>query len=114
MKINNIDWFIVDHYGIEKYWEINLLKGIKKITFQNYQPKMFIIDDLANREHYADYLLDSSPLLEIKSKYQKLLPRKCKKLLGADYVLMGKEYEMFHSNKSLRKEIKRIFLFLGE
>ncbi len=112
-NVKYIDWIVLDHYGIDINWEINLNREIEKIMTPQNRTKIFVIDDLANREHLADYLLDSSPLKETKLKYEKLLNKQCKKLLGLNYVLMCKEYEFLHAKISLREEIKRIFIFFG-
>ena len=57
---------MIDHYGIDINWEINLTRELYKIINQKNSAKIFVIDDLANRKHIADFLLDSSPLLESK------------------------------------------------
>lgn len=113
LKVKNIDWIVLDHYGIDINWEIKIKNEVEKIIIQKNRTKIFAIDDLSNRKHFVDYLLDSSPLNETKLKYEKLLNKECIKLLGLNYVLMSKEYELLHSQISLREEIKNIFIFFG-
>ena len=48
--LNSIsDWIVVDHYHLNKDWE-------KKISSNFY--KLFIIDDLCDRPHYGNVLLN--------------------------------------------------------
>ena len=45
------DWLVIDHYGIDVDWE-------KRI--RQYVGKIMVIDDLANRQHDCDILLDQN------------------------------------------------------
>ena len=45
----NVDLCVVDHYELNKIWENKV---------RPYVSTILVIDDLANREHEADYLLD--------------------------------------------------------
>lgn len=77
-----IEWLIVDNYDIDKKWEL----GIKE-----YCNKIAVIDDLANREHYADLLIDSG--YSAKRKQYKLLTNShCKILCGTKYAILRKEF----------------------
>ena len=100
-----IDWLIVDHYAIDKAWEAKIRPYIKKIM---------VIDDLADRDHDCDLLLDQNLVENFKTRYQKLLPKNCKTLLGPQFALLGHEYEKMHENHSLRSgNINRILIFFG-
>jgi len=50
-KRHLIDWIIIDHYSLDHRWECDLRKYVKKIM---------VIDDLANRPHECDLLLDQN------------------------------------------------------
>ena len=71
--INNkkIDWMIVDHYSLSKKWE--------KIVKPNVD-KILVIDDLANREHFCDIIIDQNWYPNQSIRYNKLVPKNCKKL----------------------------------
>ena len=56
-------------------------------------PKLLVIDDLADRTHQADLLLDQNFFGEAThQRYQGLVPPQCRQLLGPDYALLGPEY----------------------
>ena len=60
-------------------------------------PKLLVIDDLADRPHQADLLLDQNFFGEaIHQRYQDLVPPQCRKLLGPHYALLGAEYAQLH------------------
>ena len=66
--INNlaatVDWLVVDHYSLDSKWEGRLRPHAKKIM---------VIDDLANRSHDCDLLLDQN-LPCANKQYSKLIP----------------------------------------
>ncbi|MCX7596049.1 MAG: hypothetical protein N2235_20290, partial [Fischerella sp.] len=68
------DWLIVDHYGIDKAWEQHLRPVVKQI---------FVIDDLANRPHDCDVLLDQN-YTHRWDRYEGLVPKDCCQLLGPE------------------------------
>jgi UDP-2,4-diacetamido-2,4,6-trideoxy-beta-L-altropyranose hydrolase len=76
------DWIIVDHYAIDKNWQ----QLIQAITH-----KILVIDDLANRVHDCDVLLDQT-LSRDESDYEELTPKACLKLVGGHYTLLRKEF----------------------
>jgi len=51
---HTVDWLIVDHYGIDRKWE----KAMRRTT-----KKTMCINDLANRQHDCDLLLDHTLVL---------------------------------------------------
>jgi UDP-2,4-diacetamido-2,4,6-trideoxy-beta-L-altropyranose hydrolase len=100
-----VDWLIVDHYGIDKRWE-------KKI--KSYVKKIMIIDDLANRYHDCELLLNQNLINNCSLSYQKLLPRNCTCLIGPKYALLNDEYKNKHKYILSRKgPVKRILIYFG-
>lgn len=85
-----IDWMIVDHYGLSANWEISLKKIAKHIL---------VIDDLANREHDADIILDCG-VINSETDYNLLNRSEAKILLGAKYALLRPEFAEY------RKKVK--------
>ena len=51
IKSNKVDWIIIDHYSLDYKWEEKL---------RRYTMKIMVIDDLANRKHNCDILLDQN------------------------------------------------------
>ena len=69
----NIDWLILDHYLIDYKWEERfLMSGLK----------IMVIDDLANRKHLCNILLDCN-LGKTPENYHQLVPAKSRVLCGA-------------------------------
>ena len=100
------DWLIVDHYGLDEIWENAMRIQVKKIM---------VIDDLANRNHDCDLLLDHNWFENKNLRYRGLVPKACVKLLGPEYALLRKEFA--HERQMLKprdeEKIKRIFVFFG-
>ena len=110
-EILKADWIVVDHYGLSIKWEkrmINALQNTKNAT------KMMAIDDLADRHHEADILLDQNYIgSNTDERYQGLVPEKCIKLVGPHYALLGPEYAMLHPLVPNRKDLRRVLVFFG-
>ena len=99
------DYIIVDSYAIDEIWE-------KKL--RPYTKKIFVIDDLANRKHACNYLLDQTYGIEYSSKYDGLVPPGCVQFLGTPYSLLKPEYRKLRKEIDLlRQEIKNILVFFG-
>ncbi|MEH7459137.1 UDP-2,4-diacetamido-2,4,6-trideoxy-beta-L-altropyranose hydrolase [Bacillus sp. JJ1127] len=104
-NISPVDWLIVDHYALDKKWEEKLKE------FTQY---IMVIDDLADRLHMCDVLLDQNYYTNIDQRYKELIPRNCIKLLGPKYALLRSEF--LKERKNLRKRtniLKTILIFFG-
>ncbi len=77
------DWLVVDHYSIDKKWE-----SAMRTTARN----IFVIDDLADREHDCDLILDQNFYLNSGDRYAGLVPGHCRRLLGPSYALLRREF----------------------
>jgi UDP-2,4-diacetamido-2,4,6-trideoxy-beta-L-altropyranose hydrolase len=72
------------------------------------------IDDIANRRHDCDLLLDQNVLSGTDSGYLDLIPRHCRLLLGPHYAMLRPEFAKARANLSQRDgDLKRIFVFFG-
>ncbi len=99
------EWLIVDHYSIDEHWETKQKEIVKKIL---------VIDDLADRVHNCNVLLDQNYYVDMADRYTKLLPTSCQKLLGPRYVLLRKEFrEQRVKERSNNRQIKKILIFFG-
>jgi len=102
---SKIDWLIVDHYSIDVKWESELRPFVKRIM---------VIDDLADRFHDCDLLLDQTPYKNLTTRYKSLVSSSCLQLLGSDYLMLRSEF----TNKSKRftKKVaiaKKILITMG-
>ena len=108
--VESIDWIVVDHYGIDAIWENRLLQRIRISS----TPKILVIDDLADRPHQADLLLDQNFVDQsVKSRYANLVPNHCRVFEGPHYALLGSEYSQLHNTISKRTELKRVLVSFG-
>lgn len=78
--VNGCDLLIVDHYGLDHRWQTHLRQACKTIL---------VIDDLANRMHDCDFLLDHNFYPNAVKRYSGLLPDRCTQLCGPQYALMS-------------------------
>jgi len=96
---------IVDHYLIDSKWESKI---------RPYVSRVMVIDDLANRKHDTDILLDQNLNDDIQLRYNGLVPQNCKLFLGPNYVLLREEFITARENLQERSgQINRIFIFFG-
>ena len=99
------DWLIVDHYAIDKNWE----KSLRSIT-----KKIFVIDDIADRQHDCDYLLNQNLIEDIHARYTSKVPEHCILLIGPKYALLQSIYKELHERTVLRKgPIGNVIIFFG-
>lgn len=75
-------WLVVDHYAIAQSLETSLAQHCGQLL---------VLDDLADRPHHGQLLLDQGPL-RTKADYQTLIPDNCRLLLGTDYALLRPAY----------------------
>ena len=109
--ITSASWLVADHYGLDARWEAQLRAGL---AGGDAPPKMLVIDDLADRPHHADLLLDQNFFGEAtEQRYQGLLPPHCRQLLGPHYALLGPEYTQLHPLVPPRTELRRVLVFFG-
>ncbi|MEM9331876.1 MAG: UDP-2,4-diacetamido-2,4,6-trideoxy-beta-L-altropyranose hydrolase [Pseudomonadota bacterium] len=90
LMVKGADWFIVDHYALDDQWE-----NFVRAKFPN--TKIMVIDDLADRPHACDVLLDLSPGREA-SDYQSLVDSSCELLIGLEYALLRPEFSKARQN----------------
>jgi len=107
IKSIDVDWMIVDHYAIDESWH-------KKI--RSYANRIFVIDDLGDRNHDCDILMDQN-LGATLEKYKGKVPKDCELLLGPRYALLRPEFAQWR-DKSLKRrrntvEPKNILVSLG-
>ena len=100
-----VDWLVVDHYALDIGWESK---------FRPHARNILVIDDLANRRHDCDLLLDQNRLQNVAARYEKLTPSNCRILLGPQYALLREEFQSAHQHPRTRNgSIRRAMVFFG-
>lgn len=99
-----LDLLVVDHYGLDRRWEEAMRPCARAIL---------VIDDLADREHTCDLLLDQNLLPGLQHRYQGLLPPGCRQLLGPGYALLRENFYREALRPRPRRDIRRLLVFFG-
>jgi UDP-2,4-diacetamido-2,4,6-trideoxy-beta-L-altropyranose hydrolase len=97
------DWLIVDHYSLDARWE-NWSKP--RAT------RLMVIDDLADRVHDCDLLLDQN-LARKPKDYHPLVPSSCRLLTGSQYALLRPEFIEERKNRQACNEGRLNHLFIN-
>ncbi len=103
--LGKVDCLLVDSYALDIQWEREM---------RPFADKIFVIDDLANRTHDCDTLLDQNFYLEMENRYTGLVPKSCKLLLGPQHALLREEF--YEARKHLKKRdgnLRNILVFYG-
>jgi len=99
------DWLVVDHYSLDTCWEDAVRPHVGAFA---------VIDDLANRSHNADLLVDQNFIPHAEARYQSLLPPTATRLCGPRYALLRPEYaEARNLIRPRRGPLSRVLVFYG-
>ncbi|PHS70961.1 MAG: UDP-2,4-diacetamido-2,4,6-trideoxy-beta-L-altropyranose hydrolase [Methylophaga sp.] len=101
-----IDLLVVDHYALDYKWE-NIVKANCS--------KLMVIDDLANRKHDCDVLLDQT-YGRVVTDYYQLISDKCILLLGSSFALLRSEFSYWRELSLRYREspkIEHLIITLG-
>jgi len=106
--VGYVDWLVVDHYGLDYKWQRSLRKYVVNIL---------VIDDLANRQHDSDLLLDQT-LGTGRHDYTNLLSKRCRCLFGTEYALLRPQFCGWRQQALARRndfspESPHIFVSMG-
>ncbi len=84
MPTGEWDWLIVDHYHLNHHWER---------TMRSHSKRILVIDDLANRSHDCDLLVDTTfPGISNRYLENNLVSDQAKLLLGPKYCFLRPEF----------------------
>lgn len=104
---DGVDWLVVDHYGLGAAFER---------ACRPWAQRVLAIDDLANRPHNAELLLDQTPG-RVQSSYSGLLAPDCNALVGATFALLRPEFAQLRPMALARREaggsVERVVIALG-
>ncbi len=101
-----VDWLVVDHYALDRSWEQTLRPNTRRIM---------AIDDLADRHHYSDLLLDQNLGRQAKD-YGGLLSRHTQSLIGPAYALLRPEFAQWREYSLQRRaqpQLKNLLITMG-
>ena len=101
--MGQVDRLVVDHYALDAAWET---------VCRPYAREIMAIDDLANRRHNCDILLDQNFYENASARYMGLVPDHCRLLLGPQHALLRDE---FYEIKPRRRTgaLHNILVFYG-
>ena len=77
-----VDWLVVDHYALDARWEATIRSACRHLM---------VIDDLADRNHCCDLLLDQN-LGRSANDYVLRIPDETRVLAGTQYALLGPQF----------------------
>lgn len=100
------DWLIVDHYSLDHIWQ--------SLVTEHYN-KLMVIDDLADRKHISDLLLDQTYGRK-KIDYVGCVPRNCQMLLGSQYALLRAEFSQWREyslERRVNQDFKKLLITMG-
>lgn len=102
-----VDWLVVDHYALDARWEEALRPQAKHIM---------VIDDLADRPHACELLLDQN-LGRMEADYGGLLKGKTTTLIGPQYALLRPEFAALRAQSLARRksapQLSRLLITMG-
>jgi UDP-2,4-diacetamido-2,4,6-trideoxy-beta-L-altropyranose hydrolase len=100
------DWLIVDHYGLDARWEHTLAAHYRWLM---------VIDDLADRPHVCDLLLDQTFGREA-ADYLPIVPADCRLLCGSQYALLRTEFATLRTyslQRRARPALRELLITMG-
>jgi UDP-2,4-diacetamido-2,4,6-trideoxy-beta-L-altropyranose hydrolase len=106
LKSKQSDWLIVDHYALDEQWQSRL---------KPYYNKLMVIDDLADRKHRCDVLLDQT-FGRQQEDYSTLTLKSCKLLLGSQYALLRPEFikwREYSLKRRAKPEFRQLLINMG-
>jgi UDP-2,4-diacetamido-2,4,6-trideoxy-beta-L-altropyranose hydrolase len=89
-----VDWLVVDHYALDHRWERALRPFCQHVM---------VIDDLADRTHDCDLLLDQN-LGRSAENYRDLVPKHATTLVGPQYALLRPEFSSLRQKSLARRK----------
>jgi len=99
----SLDLLVVDHYALDERWERSLRPFARRI---------FVFDDLADRRHDCDLLLDQNLRDHPESRYAGLVPAGARVFVGPEYALLRPEFNSL-APRTRNQGLRRLFVYLG-
>ena len=106
LGIDSVDWLVVDHYALDHRWEQYLRPHCQNLM---------VIDDLADRGHDCDMLLDQN-LGRSAQDYGGLVKPHTTTYIGPKYALLRPEFAQLRSQSLARRsppQLKQLLITMG-
>ena len=101
---DGVDWLIVDHYGRDAAFESACRPWARQVM---------VIDDLADRAHDCDQLLDQTPDRRVED-YQGQVPSRCDLMVGTRFALLRHEFKAWqHWQREITPEAHKLLVTMG-
>lgn len=102
----HLDLLMVDHYALDARWEQKM---------RPLSARTMVIDDLADRVHDCDLLLDQN-LGRSEQDYASICPARCKRMIGPRFALLRPEFPDIRGYSLARtegNELKQLLVTMG-
>jgi UDP-2,4-diacetamido-2,4,6-trideoxy-beta-L-altropyranose hydrolase len=94
----NVDWVVVDHYGLDKEWEQIIRKA---------GPRVLAVDDLEDRVHGCDALVNPAPEAKGGAKPD------CQLFLGTRYFFLRDQFRSIAKRSRAESPVKNLLVMFG-
>ena len=101
-----VDWLVVDHYALDARWEETMRPQARRIM---------VIDDLADRPHVCDLLLDQT-FGRQAADYMPFIADDCTLLCGSRYALLRPEFaalRQYSLRRRTQPALKELLITMG-
>lgn len=97
---------VVDHYCLDARWEARLRAATGA--------RIMAVDDIADRPHDCDLLLDQNLYADMPGRYATLVPAACNALLGPHYTLLDRRFRQLRGDRARGEgAVRRLLVSFG-
>ncbi len=104
LMLGHADLLVIDHYALDAAYETSCRKVASHIL---------VIDDLADRLHDCDMLLDQNYRQSDLGRYSGLVPQSCLLRMGPKYALLHPDYARIRAEIQPRESVRRLLIYFG-
>ncbi len=99
-----VDLLVVDHYGLDRRWETAMRPLVRRIL---------AIDDLADRDHDCDIVLDQNLHRDAPVRYLNRVPVSTRRFVGPGYALLREEFDDPALLRARNGALRQLLVFFG-
>jgi UDP-2,4-diacetamido-2,4,6-trideoxy-beta-L-altropyranose hydrolase len=101
----NVDWLVVDHYALDARWECAMRTSAQHVL---------ALDDLADRKHDCDVLVDQNLIVGMHTRYLALVPTGCDIRVGPRYAMLKPTFAVRRASARSRDgTVRRVLVCFG-